>query len=73
MRLHLLSKKVIQFGLPTIVLLLPILVNPLGSRFYEIPKVTFLRFAVFLLLTVWLVARINLGGSITGWLLDLPS
>jgi len=66
MRLHLLSNKVIQFGLPAIVLLLPILINPFGYRFYEIPKVAFLRFTVLLLLTVWLVDRINLSGSITG-------
>ena len=64
MRLHLLSKKVILFSLPAIVLLLPVLVNPFGCRFYEIPKVAFLRFTVLLVLTVWLVDRINLGRSI---------
>ncbi len=73
MRLHLLSKKVIQFGLPTIVLLLPILVNPFGCRFYEIPKVAFLRFAVLLVLTVWLVDRINLKGPVAGSLRKLLS
>ena len=71
MRLHLLSRKVILFGLPAIVLLLPILVNPFGARFFEIPKVAFLRFTVLLVLTVWLVDRINLKGSITGSLRQL--
>jgi tetratricopeptide (TPR) repeat protein len=71
MRFHLLSKKVIQCGLPAIVLLLPLLVNPFGHRFYEIPKVVFLRFTVLLLLTAWLVDRINLRGSIVGSLREL--
>jgi tetratricopeptide (TPR) repeat protein len=71
MRLHLLSKRTIQFGLPAIVLLLPLLVNPFGCRYYELPKVVFLRFAVLLILTAWLVDRINLGGSITGALRKL--
>jgi len=66
MRLHLLCEKAIQFGLPAIVLLVPLLVNPLGVRFYELPKVAFFRFAVLLLLTAWLVDQINLRGSIAG-------
>ena len=73
MRLHLLSKKVIQFGLPAIVLLLPVLVNPFGNRFYEIPKVAFLRLAILLVFTAWLVDRINFGGSIAGSLRQLLS
>ncbi|MBC8263671.1 MAG: tetratricopeptide repeat protein [Anaerolineales bacterium] len=73
MRLHLLSERAIKFGLLAIVLLLPILVNPFGARFYEIPKVAFLRFTVLLLLTAWLVGRINLKGSIAGSLRKLLS
>ncbi len=71
MRLHLLSKKAIRFGLPAIVLLAPLLVNPFGCRYYELPKVAFFRFAVLLLLTAWLVDRINLRGSIAGSLRKL--
>ena len=71
MRLHLLSQKAIRFGVPVIVLLVPLLVNPFGCRFYELPKVAFFRFAVLLLLTAWLVARINLRGSIAGSLRKL--
>ena len=73
MRLHLLSQKSIRFGLLAMVLLLPILVNPSGTRFYKIPKVAFLRFTVLLVFTVWLVDRINLGRSITGSVRQLLS
>jgi len=66
MRLHLLCQKAVQFGLAAIVLVVPILVNPLGCRFYELPKVAFFRFAVLLLFTAWLVDQINLRGSIAG-------
>ncbi|MEA3460008.1 MAG: tetratricopeptide repeat protein [Chloroflexota bacterium] len=61
MRLRLLSKKAIQFGLPAVVLMLPILVNPYGYHFYKVPKVPFFRFSILLLLTAWLVDRINVG------------
>jgi tetratricopeptide (TPR) repeat protein len=61
MRLHLLCQKAIRFGLPAIVLLVPLLVNPFGCRLYKLSKVTFFRFAILLLLTVWLVERINRG------------
>jgi tetratricopeptide (TPR) repeat protein len=71
MRLHLMSRRFIQFGLPAIVLLVPLLVNPLGYRFYELSKVAFFRFAVLLLLTAWAVDRINLRGSIAGSLRKL--
>jgi O-antigen ligase/predicted negative regulator of RcsB-dependent stress response len=73
MKLHLLSKKVIQSGLPAIVLLLPVLVNPFGCRFYEIPKVAFLRFTVLLVFTAWLVARISIRGPVTDSLRRLLS
>jgi O-antigen ligase len=73
MKVHLLSQKAIRFGLPAIVLLLPLLVNPFGARFYEVPKVAFLRFTVLLLLTAWLVDRINLRGSMAGSLRKLLS
>lgn len=73
MKPQLLSQKAIRFGLPAIVLLLPLLVNPFGRRFYELPKVAFLRFAVLLLLTAWLVDRISLRGSIAGSLRKLLS
>ena len=63
MRLRLLSQKAIGLGLPAIILLVPLLVNLLGCRFYELPKVAFFRFAVLLLLTACLVDRINLRGS----------
>jgi hypothetical protein len=59
MRLHQLSEKVVQCGLLAIVLLLPLVVNPFGNRFYRVPKVIFFRFAVLLLLTAWLVGLIN--------------
>lgn len=71
MRLHLLCQKAIRFGLPAIVLLVPLLVNPLDYRFYELPKVTFFRFAVLLLLTTWAVDRIHLRGPIAGSLRKL--
>ena len=71
MRLHLLSQKAIGVGLPAIVLLVPLLVNPLGHRFYELPKVAFFRFAILLLLTAWAVDRINLRGSSAGSLRKL--
>ncbi len=73
MKLHLLSKKVIQCGLLTVVLLFPLLVNRLGYRFYEIPKVAFLRFVILLIFTAWLVDRINFGASIVGSLRELFS
>gem|GEM_PF-530346 len=73
MRLHLLSKKVIELGLPIIILVEPLLINPYGQHFYELPQVAFLRFAVLLLLTAWLVDRINLRGSIAGSLRQLLS
>jgi len=72
MRLHLLSQQVIRFGLP-VIMVLPLLVNPFGCRFYEIPKVAFLRFTVLLVFTAWLVARINLRGPITDSLRRLLS
>ena len=71
MRLHLLPEKAVRFGLSAVILLVPLLVNPLGCRFYELPKVVFFRFAVLLLLTAWLGARINLRGSIVGSLRKL--
>jgi len=67
----LLCQKAIQFGLPAIVLVGPLLVNPFGCRFYELPKVVFFRFAVLLLLTAWLVNRINFRGAIAGSLRNL--
>ena len=73
MRLHLLSQKAIRFGLTAIVLLLPLLVNPFGARFYELPKVAFLRFTVLLLLTAWLADRINSRDPIAGSLRKLLS
>jgi tetratricopeptide (TPR) repeat protein len=65
------SRRFIQFGLSAIVLLVPLLVNPLGYRFYELPKVTFFRFVALLLLTAWVVARINFRASIAGSLRKL--
>jgi len=73
MRLHLLSEKVIRLGLPIIILVEPLLINPYGYHFYELPQVAFLRFAVLLLLTAWLVDRVNLRGSIAGSLRQLLS
>jgi len=61
MKLHLLCEKVIRFGLLAIVLLVPILVNPFGCRLYKLSKITFFRFTTLLLLTAWLVDRINSG------------
>ena len=71
MRLHLLSGKAIQFGLLVIVLLVPLLVNPFGYRFYDVPRPAFFRFVVLLVLTAWLVIRINLRRSIAGSLRKL--
>ncbi len=62
MRLHLLCERAIRFGLPAIVLLVPILVNPVGCRLYKLPKITLFRFTTLLLLTAWLVDRINRRG-----------
>ena len=73
MKVHLLSQKAIRFGLPAIVLLLPLLVNPFGTRYYELPKVAFLRFTAMLLLTAWLVDRISFKDPIAGSLRKLLS
>jgi O-antigen ligase/predicted negative regulator of RcsB-dependent stress response len=70
MRLHLLSNKVIQFGLPAIVLLVPPLINPFGYTVYPYPKIALFRFATLLLLTAWLVDLVNRRES-TGSLGDL--
>jgi len=64
MKLHLLSKRAIEFGLPAIVLAVPLLINSYGYHIYPYPKVAFFRFATLLLFTAWLVDRINLKGSI---------
>ena len=66
MRLHLLSNRVIRFGLPAIVLLVPLLINPYGYTIYPYPKVAFFRFATLLLSTAWLVDLIHLKGSLAG-------
>ena len=63
MRLHLLSKRVIEFGLPAIVLVVPPLINSYGYHIYLYPKIAFFRFATLLLLTAWLVDPVNLRGS----------
>lgn len=61
MRFRLLSKKVIEFGLPAVILMLPLLINPYGYHVYELPKVVFFRFAILLIFTAWLVDAINSG------------
>jgi tetratricopeptide (TPR) repeat protein len=71
MKLHLLSKKAIEYGLPAIVLLVPLLINPYGYTVYPYPKIAFFRFTTLLLLTTWLVDRIVLRRSVAASLRKL--